>query len=131
MYYYTRAISKYAKFKGRATRREFWCYGLINAAIIVILLILHSIFQVGMVHTVLTYAALAYIALTILPTLAVTGRRWHDIGRTGWWVLLNFIPGVGSFVTLCFLIGKGDAGTNEYGRNPREMELRVKTSYEY
>lgn len=131
MYYYSRAIKKYTTFKGRATRREFWCFGLINAAVILILLILHSIFQTGSLHTTLTYLIPAYALFTLLPTLAVTSRRWHDIGRTGKWVFLNLIPGVGSLVTMCFLLGNGDDGSNQYGRNPRELDLRIRTSFEY
>ncbi len=116
---YIRCIKKYARFKGRAARREFWGFTLINAAIILILLILHAKFQTGTVHSVLTYLLGAYILFTIIPFLSVMSRRWHDLGRTGWWVLLNIVVGVGTFVSLCFFLCRGDEGKNFYGRDPR------------
>ena len=73
------------------------------------------------------YAALVliiYILITICPTLAATVRRWHDLGRTGKWLWLNLVPGVGTVVTLGFMCCKGEDATNEYGRNPRERKIR-------
>lgn len=115
---YIKCLKNYARFNGRAPRKEFWGYSLINAAIILTLLILHAVFETGILHNIMTYLVIAYVLGTILPTLAVISRRWHDIGRTGFWVLLNLIPGAGTLVTLCFFLRKGDEGKNYYGKDP-------------
>lgn len=123
---YLKCLSKYAVFKGRAPRREFWGFSIINIIILLIILILHASFQTGTLHTVLTYLVIIYAALTIVPSLAVMSRRWHDLGRTGLWVLLNLVPGIGTLVSLFFFLGRGDRGTNRYGRDPREKKYRNK-----
>lgn len=128
MYYYIRGIVKFSKYRGRATRREYWCYSIINAVIIALLLVLHAMFAVGAVHTVLTYLLLAYVLFQIMPTLCITSRRWHDIGRTGLWVWLNIVPVVGAIVTMFFFFARGDEGTNQYGRDPRERETRQRNA---
>ncbi|MGM9936841.1 MAG: DUF805 domain-containing protein [Candidatus Ornithomonoglobus sp.] len=116
---YIKCIKKYAQFKGRATRREFWGFALINAAVVLILMLFQAKFQTGAAHIVFTYLLGAYILFTFIPSLAVMSRRWHDLGRTGWWVLLNLVVGVGSVVSLCFFLCRGDEGKNFYGRDPR------------
>lgn len=123
---YFRCLSKYAVFKGRASRGEYWGFTIINTALILLILILHARYQVGTLHTALTYIAIIYAALTLLPSLAVMSRRWHDLGRTGLWVFLNMVPVVGTFVSLCFFLGKGQEGSNIYGRDPRERKYRRK-----
>lgn len=123
---YFRCLGKYAAFRGRAPRREYWGFTIVNAAIILAILILHATYQTGTIHTVLTYAVIIYAALTFIPALAVMSRRWHDLGRTGWWVLLNLVPGIGTVVSLFFFLGRGDRGTNDYGRDPREKKFRNK-----
>lgn len=121
---YIRCLGKYAVFSGRAARREYWGFTIVNTVITLIILLLHAKFERGTLHTVLTYAVIIYTAATIVPSLAVMSRRWHDLGRTGFWVLLNLVPGVGTFVSLIFFLGRGDYGSNKYGRDPRERKLR-------
>ena len=71
-----------------------------------------------------TVIALAvYLLLTAIPSLAVTVRRLHDAGFSGWLVLLHIIPnGMGSvaLIILCSLESK--PGTNEYGPNPKDNQ---------
>lgn len=124
MNYYIKCIGEYTRFSGRATRREFWGFTLTNAVILLIILLAHAKFQTGMPHTVLTYTLILYAIFSLSPFLAVTSRRWRDIGRTGFWTLLYLIPIVGMIVSWCFLLGKGDSRTNKYGRNPREKNTR-------
>ena len=121
---YFSCLSKYAVFRGRASRREFWGFSIINVIILLVLLILHATYQTGTLHTVLTYAVIIYAALTLIPSLAVMSRRWHDLGRTGLWVFLNIVPAIGTLVSLFFFLGRGDRGTNIYGRDPREKKYR-------
>lgn len=121
---YFKCLGKYAVFKGRASRMEYWGYSIVNLIIIFILLILDAKFQVGVLSDVFRYAVIAYAALTLLPTLAVMSRRWHDLDRTGAWVLLNCIPAAGTIVSMCFFLGRGSRGTNRFGRDPREKKFK-------
>lgn len=59
----------------------------------------------------------------LLPSIAVTVRRLHDTGRSGWWFLLSFLPLLG-FVVYIFLIQAGDKYANQYGPDPLEEEYR-------
>ena len=57
---------------------------------------------------------------TLVPSLAVGVRRLHDINRTGWWLLLVFVPGIGWIVLIVWAIKRGDKGQNKYGPDPRQ-----------
>ena len=58
-----------------------------------------------------------------LPYLAVTIRRLHDTNRSGWWILIGFIPLVGLIVMLIFLCTKGTDGSNDFGPDPFKGDL--------
>ena len=116
-------LGHYATFKGRATRVEFWGYTIVNSILIAALayFYLNAAQEQQTLATVLFFM---YVLLTICPSLAVMSRRWHDIGRTGKWLFLNLVPVVGTVVSLFFMLSDDEAGTNEYGRNPRERRYR-------
>jgi uncharacterized membrane protein YhaH (DUF805 family) len=65
-----------------------------------------------------------YALAVIIPTLALTVRRLHDIDRTGWWVLINLVP-LGSLVILVFSLMEGTPGSNRYAPNPKGTSARV------
>ncbi len=56
-----------------------------------------------------------------IPSLAVSVRRLHDTNRSGWWVLINFIPIIGFIVFIVFMVQDSQPGTNQYGENPKEV----------
>ncbi len=60
-----------------------------------------------------------YSLAVFIPTFAVTVRRLHDTSRTGWWLLIAFIPLIGAIVLLVFMFLDSTAGTNEYGLDPK------------
>ncbi len=100
----------YADFDGRAKRADFWyfflCCFLVGAAASILSLLIGSWF-----------ASLVSLALFI-PNIAMTMRRLHDIGKSGWWILICFIPVIG-FIWLLILMAKaGDRGANAYGEDP-------------
>ena len=64
---------------------------------------------------------LLYSLFVLLPALAVTVRRLHDIDRSGWWIFISLIPVVGSIILLVFLVQDGQAGHNQYGANPKDL----------
>ena len=60
-----------------------------------------------------------YSLAVLLPGLGVSVRRLHDTGRSGWWILINLIPLIGSIVFLVFTVSDGDPGPNQYGPSPK------------
>jgi uncharacterized membrane protein YhaH (DUF805 family) len=66
-----------------------------------------------------------YGLVVIIPSLAVTVRRLHDIDRSGWWIFINLIPLIGAIVLLVFAVSEGTPGNNRYGPNPKGVTARV------
>lgn len=95
-------FKKYAEFEGRASKSEFWWWSLF------VLLISMGARIIGD-----TAAGLVFLG-TLLPYLAVSSRRLHDIGRSGWWQLIGFIPLIGWAVMIFWCVQDPD-GPNRYG----------------
>jgi len=113
------ALKKYATFSGRARRREYWFFILFYALIIFALAIVEGIIGLRAGKGVGILSGLFALAMFI-PSLAVAVRRLHDIGRTGWWLLIGFVPLIGPLVLLVFALLDGQPGANDYGPNPKE-----------
>jgi uncharacterized membrane protein YhaH (DUF805 family) len=64
-----------------------------------------------------------YTLVVFVPSLALSVRRLHDIGKSGWWMLISLIPLVGPLIVLFFMVKDSQPGTNEYGPNPKEAVL--------
>jgi uncharacterized membrane protein YhaH (DUF805 family) len=116
--------SKYATFKGRSRRSEYWFIQLFlvltNLAVAAIDLILMN----GDVERFIANGGggimgLIWILVTIVPALAVLVRRLHDTGKSGWWVLIGFVPLVGTIVLLVFTVLDSDRGENKHGASPK------------
>jgi uncharacterized membrane protein YhaH (DUF805 family) len=120
MNWYLQVLKKYAVFSGRARRKEFWMFVLFNVIVSVILGILDAVlFNTG--ENSAGVLGSIYSLVVLIPSLAVSVRRLHDIGRTGWWVLVGLIPILGWIVLIIFYVKEGDPGANEYGPNPKEI----------
>lgn len=98
-------FGKYVVFEGRALRSEFWYFQLF-------LWIAGSL-----LYAVLQPVAYVFQLAVLLPNLAVGARRLHDIGRSGWWQLLLFVPVIGIIVLIIWWVGKGE-GDNRFGPAP-------------
>lgn len=107
------AFSKYVTFSGRARRSEFWWFTLFA----VILSIVAAIIDTAIGNSVLTI--IVSLGL-LLPSLAVTARRLHDTGRSGWWILIGLIPLIGAIVLLVFECQDSQPGANSYGSSPKD-----------
>ena len=116
--------SNYATFKGRSRRSEYWWIQLFlvltNLAVAAIDLALMN----GDVDRFIAnggggIVGLVWILVTIVPALAVLIRRLHDTGKSGWWVLIGFVPFVGTIVLFVFSVLDSDAGDNKYGVSPK------------
>lgn len=112
MSWYLAVLKKYATFSGRARRTEYWMFFLVNLIVSMVL---------GFVDTVAgtAFIGVVYSLAVLLPSLAVGVRRLHDIGRSGWWLLILLVPVIGVIVLLVFAVRDGDAGANAYGPNPK------------
>ena len=105
----TSCIRNYAGFRGRASRAEYWWWTLF------VILVEAATSGLGDAVGGLVGAAL------VLPSIAVGVRRLHDTGRSGWWMLIAFVPFIGFIVLLVFFVLDSQPGSNEYGPNPKGM----------
>jgi len=111
---------KYVDFKGRALRSEYWWWTLFTVVVSLILSIINSaIFNTSFEDTGVLDGLFGLA--TFLPTLSVTFRRLHDVGRSAWWLLL-YLTIIGALVILYWLIIEGDQGDNAYGPHPLSDE---------
>jgi len=118
MSYYVAVLKKYAVFSGRARRKEYWMFVLLNAIIGIIVMLLDNAIGIGFSGTNYGPISMIYSLALFLPSLAVTIRRLHDLDKSGFWVLIELIPVVGAiwlFVMLCF---RGTDGENRFGPDP-------------
>jgi len=116
MNYYLTVFKKYAEFNGRSRRAEYWYFILFHAIIIFVLSIISYV--IGDNRYILREI---YMLAALFPVLGVTIRRLHDIGRSGWEVLINFVPFIGTLWFIALMTNIGDRGDNKYGPNPKEI----------
>lgn len=124
MEWYRMVWQKYARFDGRSRRKEYWMFQLVNLIIGVALgaCILISFFAARSLSVSVALGIVygLYGLATLIPSLAVSVRRLHDIGRSGLWLLICLIPG-GSLVIFVFSVLDGTPGPNEYGPDPKAL----------
>jgi len=108
---------KYADFTGRARRAEYWWFALMNVIVITAIGIVSFIlFSVSETLGYFGFAIYGVYALAVIvPGLAVAVRRLHDTNKSGWMLLVGFIPLVGPILLLVFYFTDGDPGPNQYG----------------
>jgi uncharacterized membrane protein YhaH (DUF805 family) len=116
MKWYIDTLKKYAVFSGRARRKEYWMYTLFNCIALVVLVVLGFA-----VNTMIPY--FLYAIAIILPTLAVSVRRLHDTGKSGWFMLIALIPFVGGIIVFVFTCIEGNKAPNAYGPDPKQGDL--------
>ena len=110
MNWYLKVLQNYADFGGRARRKEYWMFFLFNMLIGYGLLILATVADLPL----LMFAATLYFLGVLIPSLAVAVRRMHDVGKSGWFILVPIYN-----LILVFTEGeKGEKDENKYGTNP-------------
>lgn len=122
-------FSKYVTFSGRARRAEYWWFTLFSTIMGIVMQIADGVVfgtkpmtepmampSIGIIYGIWTLVIL-------LPSVAVWVRRLHDIGRSGWWWLLLFIPIIGWIVLLYWAVKRGDIGPNAFGDDPIGMAM--------
>ena len=127
MKYYLNVLKNYATFSGRARRSEYWYFALFNVIFAVAAMILDKALgtnftvetAAGPINLFYGYVYVLYLLFIFLPSLAVLVRRLHDVGKSGWFVLISLIPLVGSIWILVLLCTDSIPGQNQYGLNPK------------
>lgn len=120
-------LKRYADFAGRSRRKEYWMFALLQ---LIVYGVLGVIFGIGAaISNRGEMSALAIIALVVMglvalalivPNIAVSVRRFHDQGKSGWFYLLALIPYVGGFAVMIFMLLDGMQGPNQYGPDPKQ-----------
>jgi len=120
MNWYLQVVKNYANFSGRARRKEYWMFSLFNIIFITVAMIIDNVagltfgkFPIGLLYFL-------YALFIIIPVLAVTVRRLHDVGKSGWMILIYLIPIVGAIWLLVLSLTDSDTGENQYGPNPKK-----------
>jgi uncharacterized membrane protein YhaH (DUF805 family) len=109
-------LENYANFSGRSRRTEFWWFALANLIIGVVLSILGN--AAGIFNVIYTLYSLA----VLVPSIAVGIRRLHDIGKSGWFLLIGLIPIVGFIILIVWAATDSQRGTNQYGTSEKYPE---------
>ena len=118
MSWYLEVIKKYAVFDGRARRKEYWGFGLVNAIILATLTLIERATDMAPEINLNALASIFNLAI-LIPTIAVSVRRLHDTNHSGWWLLVSFVPFIGVIVLFVLMVRDSDPGINQYGVNPK------------
>jgi uncharacterized membrane protein YhaH (DUF805 family) len=119
MNWYVEVLKKYAVFSGRARRKEYWMFFLFNLIITFVLILIDSLMGTISPQSGLGLLSGLYSLAVLIPSIAVTIRRLHDTGRSGWWILISLVPVLGGIVLLIFMVLDSEPGANQYGPNPK------------
>ena len=120
MNWYVTVIKQYANFNGRARRKEYWMFALFNLIFLIAAMILDNILGTTIWILPYGYLYIAYSLFVMLPSIAVAVRRLHDIGKSGWMLLISLIPLIGGIWLLVLYVTDSQIGENQYGPNPKE-----------
>lgn len=120
-------LKNYANFSGRARRKEFWYFILMEFLIGIVLFVIAMLSSEEFGEDSAAFTAsiiifFGFLLAVFIPHLAVVVRRLHDTGKSGWWWLLGVIPLVsyiGGIILLVYYCTDGDRGSNKYGADPK------------
>jgi len=128
MKWYNKVLMQYADFSGRARRKEYWMFTLFNVIFIFILLLIMMVsidrLSIGYGGAMQYFGVILYYLYTLavlIPSLAVCVRRLHDIGKSGWNLLLGLIPLIGGIILIVWYCQDSEAGENKWGANPKTL----------
>lgn len=125
MDYFISALKNYATFTGRARRSEYWFFTLFYFIFLVVAVILDNLLGITIEDTGIGPLYFISILAMIIPGLAVTVRRLHDVGKSGWFYFIVLIPIIGSIWLLVLMATDGMPGRNQYGPNPKGIGNEV------
>lgn len=115
-------FKQYVDFKTRANRKQFWLWTLWTVIIYIVFQIFIAIggaMESSLITGVFSVLFILFNLAILLPNLAISVRRLHDIDRSGWWVLIGLIPFIGAVVLLIFDLLPGTPEENRFGPVPQ------------
>ncbi|HVX82551.1 MAG TPA: DUF805 domain-containing protein [Devosiaceae bacterium] len=130
-YFMFAATDNYANFSGRARRKEFWSFQLWYLLLVFLFMAITGLglwlsnfnsletLSVSPLLFIGTGLFVMFALGMIVPSLAVHVRRLHDIGLSGWWLLLHFVAGIGTIMLFIMSLVGGEPGPNRYGPAPK------------
>lgn len=122
MNWYLKVLKQWSDFKGRARRKEYWMFFLFNIIFLIIAAILDNVLGLTFSREIpYGYIYLLYALFVLVPGIAVSVRRLHDVGKSGWWYLIGLIPLIGGIWLLVLFVTDGKPGENQWGMNPKEV----------
>lgn len=135
MEWMTLPFKRYAEFAGRSRRKEYWMFALLLLILGVIAAAIDIMLGFGMTYRDVSATGyglgaathngpveiLLWLA-TFIPSLSVSVRRLHDLDKSGWWLLLVFVPFLGAIVLLVFMCIEGTRGPNRFGSDPLAVD---------
>lgn len=119
MNWWLTAMKKYGDFNGRARRTEYWMFQLFTIIFMIVAIILDSVLGTAREGNGYGIFYLLFGLAIILPSWAVLVRRLHDIGKSGWWMLITLIPLIGGIWLFILTVTDSQSGDNDYGANPK------------
>lgn len=119
MNWYLKVLKNYVGFEGRSTRTEYWMFVLFNFIFSAVITLLAALLVNYLELTLFVFLPYLYSIAVLLPSLAVSVRRLHDIGKSGWWILISLIPLIGSIILIVFYCQDSQTSENQYGTNPK------------
>ena len=115
--YFTEAITKkYIEFRGRASIREYWMFFLFSFIFGIVAVILDMMTGLWSQRSAIGFFSGVGSLFILIPTLAITARRFHDINKSGWFQLIFIIPIIGTIAWLIWMCTDGNKGKNQYGK---------------
>ncbi len=121
MNWYLAVIKKYVEFSGRARRTEYWMFVLFNLIFGIVAMILDNVFGIAIEYVGYGPIYILYTLFVFLPGWSVAVRRLHDVGKSGWMILIGIIPIIGWIWLFVLAVSDSNPGENQYGPNPKEM----------
>jgi uncharacterized membrane protein YhaH (DUF805 family) len=117
MNWYLSVLKNYAGFSGRARRKEYWMFTLINVIVAIVL----EVIALASKNTAASIVYYLYALAVLIPSIAVLVRRLHDIGKSGAWFWIGLIPIIGGIWLLVLTVTAGNSGPNRYGADPKAI----------
>tara|TARA_B100000768_G_scaffold112794_1_gene104442 strand:+ start:96 stop:467 length:372 start_codon:yes stop_codon:yes gene_type:complete len=121
MNWYLKALNQYADFNGRARRKEYWMFFLFNMVFAALASLIDIAAGTANLDSGSGLFQGIYSLAVLIPGLAVGVRRLHDVGKSGWMLLIALIPIIGAIWLLVLMVTDSKEGTNKWGENPKNV----------
>jgi uncharacterized membrane protein YhaH (DUF805 family) len=112
------SLARYASFDGRARRSEYWYFSIVHWLAMLLAGVVGYLAMLASPALGIVLYSIAFFG-TLLPHLAVSVRRLHDVNRTGWWYLFGLVPLLGTIALLVWYCTDGTRGPNRFGADPK------------